>query len=82
MTHILFYGIMAYKDLINELIDSKRVPGQDFPRPPNSLELRAARAIYSLLLQLHNATFQGPHPDPANSASTGAGSEEPVERTN
>lgn len=45
---------MSYQALIQELLDPKAVPGQQFKRAPNSLEIRAAKAIYSLLIDLKN----------------------------
>ncbi len=41
---------MSYQALIQELLDPKRVQGSELHRAPNSLELRAAKAIYSLLV--------------------------------
>lgn len=45
---------MSYQALIQELLDPKAVPGQTYKRAPNSLEIRAAKAIYSLLIDLKN----------------------------
>jgi hypothetical protein len=72
---------MSYQALIQELLDPKKVEGQNHKRAPNSLEIRAAKAIYSLLIDLKNLNeklvSQTQPSGTDSSVSTGSSSEAP-----